>query len=192
MRSYVAGLGLALVLAAAAPAAAQDVTFPIIGTETKRGSGTTVALPEQAPSPKALDGAFADWSGEGTGFGGTLIRSHGELLYTDHLFDAYGADDGRDAERLETFGPAHDNVPETYRLEALAQQDPAGQFGAPAPDEIRYASHYGDLEHEDVADLSQVRAAVQDGELWLLARTTTMKTAGDTAILLLIDDDGAA
>src|SRR5687767_5925890 len=169
MRSYVAGLGLALVLAAAAPAAAQDVTFPIIGTETKRGSGTTVALPEQAPSPKALDGAFADWSGEGTGFGGTLIRSHGELLYTDHLFDAYGADDGRDAERLETFGPAHDNVPETYRLEALAQQDPAGQFGVPLPDQFRYSTNYGDLDHQDAADLSELRLTADAGSLSLLA-----------------------
>ncbi|HEX8207469.1 MAG TPA: alpha/beta hydrolase-fold protein, partial [Solirubrobacteraceae bacterium] len=190
MRSYVAGLGLALVLAAATPAAAQDVTFPIIGTETKRGSGTTTALPAQQPSVKALDAAFADWSGTATGFGGSLVRSHGELIYTDHLFDAYGADDGGDVERLNTFGPAHDAIPETYRIEALAQQDPAGEFGVPAPEELRYSTNYGDLEHEDVADLSEVRVAVQGTDLWLLARTTTMRSASDTALLVLVDNGG--
>jgi hypothetical protein len=191
MRSLLVGLGLTLVLAAATPAAAQDVTFPIVGTETKRGSGTIKDMLNRAMSVKALDGAFGDWTGTPTGFGGTLVPSHGELIYTDHLFDAYGADDGGDVERLNTFGDLHETVPETYRLEALAQQDPAGEFGVPAPEELRYSTNYGDLEHEDVADLSEVRVAVQDGELWTLARTTTMKDAGDTAILVLLDDDGA-
>ncbi|HEX8083155.1 MAG TPA: alpha/beta hydrolase-fold protein [Solirubrobacteraceae bacterium] len=195
MRSLVAGLGLALVLAAgAAPAPAQDVTFPIIGTETKRGTGSTTALPPQLPALKTLDGLMGDWTGDSTGFAGTIVRSRGELIYTDHLFDAYGADDGRDVERLSTFGPAHDNVPETYRLEALAQQDPAGEFGIPAPDQIRYSTNYGDLDHQDVADLSEVRLAAKDSVLWLLARTTTMKAATDTAVLVLLDtqaDDGA-
>ena len=195
MRALVAGLGSALVLAAAVgPAAAQDVTFPIVGTETKRGSGATTALAAQAPSRKTIDGLFGDWVGSPTGFGGTTVLSHGELTYTDHLFDAYGADDGRDADRLEKLGPAHDNVPETYRLEALAQQDPAGEFGVPAPEQFRYSTNYGDLEHQDAADLHEVRLASQSGGLYLLARTTTMKAAGDTAILVLLDtrpDDGA-
>ena len=192
MRSLVAALGAALLLAA--PATAQEVTFPIIGTETKRGTGTTTALPNQPRATKALDGAFADWVGTGTGFAGTTVRSRGELIYTDHLFDAYGADDGRDAERLNTTATADENVPETYRLEALLQQDPAGEFGVPAPDQLRYSTNYGDLEHEDVADLSQVRAAFEGRHLWLLARTTTMKSAADTALLVLLDDradDGA-
>ena len=189
MRSLVAAVVAALVLAA--PAAAQDVSFPIIGTETKRGTGTLTPLANQPRAAKALDGALGDWAGTGPGFAGTIVRSRGELIYTDHLFDAYGADDGRDVERLNTFGPVHDGVPETYRLEALLQQDPAGQFGAPAPDEFRYSSNYGDLDREDVADLSEVRAAFEGKHLWLLARTTTMKAGTDTAVLLLLDDDGA-
>ena len=191
MRSLVAGLGSALVLAAATPAAAQDVTFPIVGTETKRGSGTTIALPSMARTPKALDAAVADWGGTPTGFGGTLVRSRGELIYTDHLFDAYGADDGRDVERLERLGAAHDNIPETYRLEALAQQDPAGEFGVPVPDQFRYSTNYGDLDHVDVADLSEVRVSPSGDDLWVLARTTTMKATTETAVLVLLDDDGA-
>ena len=187
MRPLLAALLAILILPATT--AAQDVTFPVVGTETKRGSGTTTPLPVQTPSVKTADGAFADWVGAATGFGGTLVRSHGELIYTDHLFDAYGADDGRDAERLATFGDVHETIPETYRLEALMQQDPAGEFGVPTPDEFRYATNYGDLEHEDVADLSEVRAAVEGQHLWLLARTTTMKAGTDTAVLVLLDDE---
>ncbi|MDQ3741468.1 MAG: alpha/beta hydrolase-fold protein [Actinomycetota bacterium] len=194
MRSLVAGLGSALVLAAAAtPAAAQDVTFPIVGTETKRGTGATTPLATQAPSAKIIDGLFGDWIGSATGFGGASVRSHGELIYTDHLFDAYGADDGGDVERLNTLAPAHDTVPETYRLEALAQQDPAGEFGVPVPEQFRYSTNYGDLEHVDVADLSEVRLAYGTDGLHVLARTTTMKAATDTAVLVLLDthpDDG--
>src|SRR5215213_9170383 len=122
MRSFVAGLGSALVLASlAAPAHAQDVTFPVLGTETKRGTVTTTALPDRPPTAKTVDGLFGDWIGTEAPYGGTVVRSHGELIYTDHLFDAYGADDGRDVERLDTFEPL-DGVPETYRLEALLQQ----------------------------------------------------------------------
>ena len=190
MRSLAAGLLAAF--AVASPAAAQDVTLPIVGTETTRGSGTTTPLPDRPPAAKVLDGAFADWAGTPTRFGGTLVRSHGELIYTDHLFDAYGADDGRDAERLSTLAPLEEAVPETYRLHALAEQDPAGQFGAPAPDQLRYSTNYGDLDHADAADLSEVRVAVDGHDLWVLARTTTMKATTDTAILVLLDDDGAS
>lgn len=189
MRSFVAGLLAAFILAA--PASAQDVTFPIVGAETKRGTGTTTPLAPQLPAAKAVDGAFGDWAGTGAGFGGTVVRSHGELVYTDHLFDAFGADDGRDAERLATFGDVHETIPETYRLEALMQQDPAGEFGVPLPEQFRYKTAYGDLDRQDAADLSELRLAVEGRHLWLLARTTTMNAATDTAVLVLLDDDGA-
>jgi S-formylglutathione hydrolase FrmB len=191
MRSLVAGIAAAALLAAP-PALAQDVTFPVVGTETKRGTGTLTKLPSQERSGKTLDGLRADWTGTGTGFAGTIVRSRGELVYTDHLFDAYGADDGRDVERLNTLGPAYDAVPETYRLEALAQQDPAGQFGIPAPEEFRYATHYGDLERQDVADLSEVRIAATPTTLWLLARTTTLTQTTDAALLVLLDTSPGA
>jgi S-formylglutathione hydrolase FrmB len=183
---------LLALLALAPAAAAQDVTFPIVGTETPRGSGTLTALDPVAPTAKTLDGRVDDWTGTGPGFAGTVVRSHGELVYTDHLFDAYGADDGRDAERLEALGPVSEAVPETYRIEALLQNDPAGQFGVDTPPELQYRTNYGDLEREDRADLSEVRVAAGAGETWLLARTTTMaSTAESAAVLVLVDTDPA-
>jgi len=178
MRSLVAGLLASLLLAA--PAAAQDVSFPVIGSETKRGTGTTTALPSVKPTAKTVDGLTADWTGSGPGFAGTVVRSRGELISTDHLFDAYGADDGRDVERLNTMEPVS-GVPETYRLEALQQQDPAGEFGVPVPDQFRYTTHYGDLERQDVADLSQVRIAAKGKDLFLEKALDTLKAEGKKA-----------
>ena len=187
MRSLV--LSLAALAVAAPSALAQDVTLPVLGRETPAGTGRTVALSAVAPAPKTIDGLIGDWTGEGPGFSGTIVRSHGELVYTDHLFDAFGADDGKDAERLQTMQPVSDGVPETYRLEALAQNDPAGEFGIPAPEQLRYKTNYGDLERVDAADLSEVRVApAADGTaIDVLARTTTLKSASDNAILVLLD-----
>jgi hypothetical protein len=191
VRSF--GVALLALLVLAPAAAAQDATLPIAGTETPRGTGTRTALDPVAPAAKTLDGHVGDWAGEGPGFAGTIVRSHGELIYTDHLFDAYGADDGRDAERLRTLGPTQEAVPETYRLEALLQNDPAGQFGAETPEELEYRTNYGDLEREDRADLSEVRLAAGGDATWLLARTTTMASAAESAALLvLVDTDPAA
>ena len=188
-------LGLAFIAAAAAAAAptasAQEtaVTLPVIGTETPRGTGSTTPLADVTPTPKVLDGLIGDWTGSGTGFAGTIVRSHGELVYTDHLFDAYGADDGKDAERLATADPVTSTIPETYRLEALAQNDPAGQFGLPMPEELKYEQNYGDLDRADTADLREVRVAAGDGVLHLLARTTTMTAQGQTALVVLLDTE---
>ncbi len=182
MRSAAAAV-LLLALLAAAPASA----YPVLGTETPRGSGTTVALPAKAPAAKTVDGLTGDWTGTGAGYGGVSVRSAEELIYTDHLFDAWGADDGKDAERLAQMQPVTDGVPETYRLEAILRNDPAGQVGAPSHEELRYLDHYGDLSRDTRADLSEVRVAPAVDGLFLLARTTVMHDAGDTALLVLLD-----
>src|SRR5688572_11733644 len=74
--------------------------LPVLHDAAVRGQGEVTPLPRRKPSVKTIDGLTTDWRGVPTGFGGTVTRSRGELIYTDHLFDAYGADDGRDAERL--------------------------------------------------------------------------------------------
>jgi hypothetical protein len=182
-------LSLAALAIAAPAASAQDATLPLLGRETPAGTGRTVALPAVAPAAKTIDGLIGDWTGTGPGFAGTIVRSHGELLYTDHLFDAFGADDGRDAERLAQAKPFTDAVPEAYRVEALLQNDPAGQFGAPTPEQLEYRKNYGDLDRVDAADLSEVRLAPADGGIDLLARTTTLKASGDNAVLVLLDTE---
>ena len=62
-----------------------------------------------------------------------------------------------------------------------------GEFGVPTgPLDPRV--HYGDLPHLDEADLSQVRLGTDaERNLWMLARTTTMRDTPGTALLLLLD-----
>lgn len=64
------------------------------------------------------------------GFGGATIYSHGELVYEDHIFDAYGPDNGQDAARLAAMDAATQAVPELYRLDPAYQYLP-GEFGIP-------------------------------------------------------------
>src|SRR3954452_17520374 len=173
----------ALALAPAAHAA----SLPVLGTETPVGTGKVVELKKDKPAAKTVDGRIGDWTGTPAGFSGPIVRSRGELIYTDHLFDAYGADDGHDAQYLQQTGPLTDAVPEAYRLGAILQNDPAGEFGVPAPDQVRYHTNYGDLEMQDKLDLSEVRVSADRDDLLLLARTTTMTSASDAALLVLLD-----
>src|SRR4051812_9031475 len=173
----------ALALAPAAHAA----SLPVLGTETPVGTGKVVELKKDKPAAKTVDGRVGDWTGTPAGFSGPIVRSRGELIYTDHLFDAYGADDGHDAEYLQQTKPVTDTVPEAYRLGAILQNDPAGEFGVPAPDQVRYHTNYGDLPMQDRLDLSEVRVSADKDAMWLLARTTTMTSANDAALLVLLD-----
>ena len=171
---------------------------PVLSTEVPAGTGDTERLARLAPSVKTVDGSFADWSGRLPGFGGALLYSAGELLYQDHLFDAYGADDGRDAQRLAVQDPLADQLPETYRIDPALQANLPGEFGLPAPEQLEFSTNYGDLQDADQADLSELRLAATREDLFLLARTTTMVAdpPGEdtppvrTALLVLLDSGG--
>jgi len=165
---------------------------PVLSTEVPAGTGVVASMPSAGPSAKTVDGSIADWRGRAPGFGGALFYSRGELLYQDHLFDAYGADDGRDAQRLAVQDPLLEALPETYRIDPALQANLPGEFGLPAPEQLEYSTNYGDLEHADQADLSQVRLAASGSDLYLLARTTTMvpDAPAQTAVLVLFDTGG--
>ncbi|MEA2349679.1 MAG: hypothetical protein QOG86_620, partial [Thermoleophilaceae bacterium] len=60
------------------------------------------------------------------------------------------------------------------------------EFGIPTPG-YDLSTHYGDMPHQDEADLSEVRVGAGSDNLWLLARTTTMGAAPKTAVLMLLD-----
>src|SRR5947209_2294854 len=85
-----AALLLALSLAFFAPGAAADVSAPVLSTEVPAGHGTVIALRRSFDPPRKVDGDISDWHGRPTGFGGTTIYSSGELVYQDHIFDAWG------------------------------------------------------------------------------------------------------
>jgi pimeloyl-ACP methyl ester carboxylesterase len=181
---------LALSLAAPVGAAALPINAvhpPVLTAEVPAGGGKAVQLPN-APAPeRTVDGRFGDWTGSLPGFGGAMIRSRGELVYQDHIFDAYGADNGQDAQRLAVQDPLAQAVPETYRVDPTLQYVPE-ELGIPTGP-FTWNVHYGDLAHQDQADLTQVRLGTDSRRnLWLLARTTTMDEAKPvTALLVLLD-----
>ena len=175
-------------LLVASPAwAGSETDLPLLAADVPRGGGENVSSAAIAPTPKIVDGAISDWTGVSTMYGGTSTYSAGEFIYQDHLFDAYGSDDGRDAERMTLNDQVQDEVPETYRLEALVQADVLGQLGAPSPEQLNYPTNYGDLPHQDAADLLELRVATDATNVYVLGRTTTMTDATSTGLLLLAD-----
>src|SRR5438270_1444211 len=78
----------------AAPAQPPPPSIPVFSTEVPAGHGTAVPLRPASDPPRVVDGRIDDWRGRPTGFGGTTIYSHGELVYQDHIFDACGPANG--------------------------------------------------------------------------------------------------
>jgi pimeloyl-ACP methyl ester carboxylesterase len=176
-----------LVAAVCLPATANAANIPVLTADIPAGGGTTTQLKSARDPARTVDGKTSDWTGALPGFGGALMYSRGELVYEDHIFDAWGPDNGQDAQRLAVEQPLQDAVPETYRVDPALEYVPE-EFGIPLGP-FTYSTHYGDLEHQDQADLSQVRVGTDSGgALWLLARTTTMNDAKPaTALLVLLD-----
>ena len=107
LRHALARFGLPVfVVALAIPAApAHAVSIPVFSTEVPAGHGTTRALAPAFDPPRRVDGAISDWRGQPTRFGGSTVYSSGELVYQDHIFDAYGPDNGQDVQRLGVQDP---------------------------------------------------------------------------------------
>ena len=188
LRAGAAGLAAALVavaLALGSAGASAEPSVPVLSVEVPAGHGTTtVARPCFDPA-RSVDGGVSDWRGRATGFGGSTIYSCGELVYQDHIFDAYGPDNGQDMQRLAAQDALEPTVPEIYRLDPAAQYLP-GEFGIPTPG-YNLSTHYGDLDHQDQADLSELHVGASGRDLWFLARTTTMTAPARTALLVLLD-----
>jgi hypothetical protein len=163
--------------------------LPILDLQAPRGQLVLKREAPRAPSAKVVDGDPSDWIGKPTRFGGTLRLDAGEMIYTDYVFDAYGADDGVDAQRLALLDPLAELEERTYRLDQLFQA--AGdQFGAPAP--IGALDRYGDTTSlNDQADLSELRFAADANNVYLLARFTTLTDVTKPALLVLLDTDAA-
>lgn len=167
--------------------AAQAANVPVLTAAIAPGGGAITPLRAAHDPARAVDGDFADWTGRLPGFGGAMDYSHGELVYEDHIFDAYGADNGQDYARFQVEDPLQAAVPEAYRIDPALEYAP-GEFGIPTGP-FTFNTNYGDLPYQDQADLSQVRLGSDGGgNLWLLARTTTMDdTKPATALLVLLD-----
>src|SRR3954453_18549432 len=183
MRRLVGVLVAVLALAPAASAA----TPPAFRTEVPAGGGPPDFLGNHPEAARTIDGDPSDWQGRPPGLRGATASSRGELVYEDHIFDAYGPDNGQDAQRMSVMDPLTAAVPEFYRLDPAYQYAP-GEFGIPTGP-LTSTTNYGDDTRVDDADLSEVRlGSDSERDLDLLARTTSMKDdAPDTALLVLLD-----
>jgi poly(3-hydroxybutyrate) depolymerase len=172
-------LGAALLLAVAAlwPSAA-IAQAPVVGREIARGDVTIRAVAPDAKSGalvRRADGDLRDWRGESSGYAGTTHYSHGEYVYEDHLWDAFGAmgDDG--SARAAALDALASGDPELYRAEAAALYLPTG-------------TQYGSGPLDLAADLTEFRVATSGRkDVAVLARTTLMTAGEQPAVLLLAD-----
>jgi dienelactone hydrolase len=174
--------------------ASADVEPPVLHAHQKRGTAVISALPPVAPTAKTVDGSAADWTGAAPGFSGLATYSAGEYVYPDYLFDAFGAEDGDDAERVERNDALEEAHPGFYRLEPTYQYDPAGEVGAPSKElGLEGERQYGDALDSDgrghvaAADLREVRVAADAGTVHLLVRTTTMTADRSAGVVVLAD-----
>lgn len=163
----------------------QGFTLPVFRTQVPAGGGTAVVLHPAFDPARRVDGKLSDWTGGLPGFGGAEIYSRGELVYEDHIFDAYGSANSYDASRMSVMDPLVSAGPEFYRLDPAYQYLP-GEFGVPTGP-LEAGTNYGKDPMEAQADLSQVRLGTDPGrDLWLLARTTTMNDAHPATALLVL------
>ncbi|MFL5894164.1 MAG: prolyl oligopeptidase family serine peptidase [Thermoleophilaceae bacterium] len=176
-----------LALAFLAPCTANAANVPVLTPSVPAGGGAITPLRGAHDGTRKVDGNVSDWQGQLPGFGGAEFYSHGELVYEDHLLDAWGPDNGQDAQRFSVEDPLQAAVPESYRIDPALEYAPE-EFGIPLGP-FTYSTHYGDLDEQEQADLSQVRLGTDSGgNLWLLARTTTMNDAKPaTGLLVLLD-----
>lgn len=166
--------------------------LPVASYPLPRGGLARCAAPAKTPSLKSVDGNPADWIGEPSRTGGTTRMDAGESIHTEFLFDAYGADDGTNAQRLALLTPLAQIDARVARFDILFQA--AGdQLGVPAP--IGAEDTYGNtVELSDEADLREVRWAAQQSAVLLLARWSSLSDPAHAVLLVLLDsaaDDGA-
>jgi predicted esterase len=143
---------------------------------------------------KVVDGDPSDWVGDAAGLSGTTVQSAGELVHQDFLFDDHGADDGLDLALAGLTEPLVDVVPE---LDRPLRQGPVlagiltnGVVPGSRPMQIGDATTPEG--RAQAADLDEVRVAPAAGGVAVLVRTSQLQRAGDLAVLLLVDLDGAA
>ncbi|MEN3272379.1 MAG: hypothetical protein V7636_1140, partial [Actinomycetota bacterium] len=117
---------------------------------------------------RRLDGRVDDWRGETSRIGGTTQVSKGEVVYQDHLFDDLGADiPGQRPPQHGTVG------------------NPKGKYRYPEDTPERRFMH-------NSADIQELRLARQGGDIWLLARFSTLLQDDSTVIAFAFDTDGDA
>ncbi len=162
----------------------------IIGlSEVLRRGGLTLQREFSTPTAphSATDGRVDDWRGQAPRLGGLAVYDQGEHIYSDFLYDAWGADDGNDVLRYGINEGLQQAYPRVERLDQLFQAL-GDQFGAPAP--AGASSHYGD--DADITgpnDLTELRWAADDQGLNFYARFSRLTEDDRPALFILLDLD---
>lgn len=122
-----------------------------------------------AVRPHLADGKLGDWRGRASAISGVTNVSRGELIYTDWLYDDFGADT--------------DGVPTNRTAWAFVFYPTVGDYRYPT-DEARYGTN--------AADLRELRIAADRRRLHLLVSLQTMIVRDAAAVMLAVDSDGDA
>ena len=101
------GAVLAMLVARPRPTSAADAA-PVLRTEVPAGGGHDRSL-GNAPRARARGRRQRGATGRARcrASAARSTYSRGELVYEDHIFDAYGADNGQDAQRMSVDRPGH-------------------------------------------------------------------------------------
>jgi hypothetical protein len=178
MRVRTACVGvLVALLAGTGGQARADPLAPGVEAPTPVGTGKVVAIRSVKPVRKRVDGLIGDWPGQSSGFAGTAIYSRGELVYLDHLFDAYGAADDQTSSLFGVFDAVAGIDPRLHRPTATLYE-----FGSDAE-----SFHFGAGDLSRTADLLSLRVATDRKRLQLLARTEIVRPGDRPALLVLLD-----
>jgi S-formylglutathione hydrolase FrmB len=164
----------------------------VLSEQVARGALVYTEAGTLTPAAKTIDGNPADWQGQSARIGGSQILQAGEHIYTDYLFDAFGADDGDDARRMAALLLLGQVNNRTERVDAL-QQAAGDQLDVPQPAGSR-ADHYGDATNrEDGLDLTELRWAADADNLFLLARVAKLMDGNNLTLIVLADtQDGVS
>jgi hypothetical protein len=168
------------VTAAGAATAAAD-PMPLVSGDLPAGHvrvHDVASTPADGQLPRPADGSLAHWVGQPSSFAGSEVYSRGEFVYTDYLWDAYGASSPADTQR-------------DALLDALARQDPQLHRGQDVLLAF-YKQSYGAGPLDYAADIDQVRVAAPDDNIDLLVRTTVMTASQQPAILVLVNSTPGA
>ncbi len=158
---------------------------PVLSEPIRRGELLLTDAAPIAPSVKTVDGDAGDWLGRPTRVGGTTRYDAGELLYSDFLFDAHGADDGADRARLQQFAELFYAESRAERIDQVLRTS-GSQLGVPEP--LGAPDEYGDVKGGlDVADLTEVRLASDGEDLQVLVSVANLTDASKLGVLLLAD-----
>ncbi|MGJ8670277.1 MAG: hypothetical protein ACSHXK_12365 [Oceanococcus sp.] len=164
--------------------------LPALSEVQRRGGLSVVSEQSEVTTPhSSTDQSVSDWVGTAPRLGGLAVYHRGEHIYSDFLYDAWGADDGTDVQRYGI----NEGLQQVYsRVERIDQlfQALGDQFGAPAP--VGASSHYGDTtDIRGPNDFTELRWAADAQGLHFYARLSRFTETDRPVIAVLFDLDDA-